>query len=358
MLCFFMTISAQFTGDKIFSAVWLCSEDPYACCKRFFADSRAGKTVNVYDMVTWEVDYLRLLFPPMRWNWADNSDKLAALAPDVVVVNSNTFTINGDMFRDWVPRILVYLSDEWGCTPGLHMHTANIPLVLRQYNHSHYVRASNVRQIPLGFINTMFDDPLAIPGFPSAADRQYRWCFAGKIKGDRMKAVQAFESWGPCFREQRPPHELARAYQDSVFTLCPRGNVMMDCFRIYEATLCGSIPVLAGCSKREFRESFSYANAPPWIYARTWRRARMICEDLEKTGGIKDLQTACLDWWNEEIETVKEAIFDALKSFPRKGSPAAVSSAPPGAVLRWKLLPLMMEGRNFLTRKIKPFLSK
>jgi hypothetical protein len=352
-----MNLSVQYTGEGTCSVVWLVRDDPYACRDRFFAESRAGKTVNVREMITWEVDYLRLLFPHARWSWVDDPGKLAVLTPDVVVFNSNTFTLNEDTFRDWAPRILVYLSDEWGRTPHLHEHMTNISLVLRQYHHSHYVQATNVRQIPLGFINTMFDDSLKIPDFPLATDRRYRWCFVGTMTRKRVKAVRAFASWGPCFRDPCPPHELARVYQNSVFTLCPRGNVMMDCFRNYEATLCGSIPVVAGCSKREFQESFAYADVPPWVHACTWQRARMICEDFEKTGALKELQQACLKWWWKEIATVRDAIADVLGSPLGTRSPATVSAARMGAMLRWKLASLMRCGRRLSIRKINTLFS-
>jgi hypothetical protein len=263
-------------------------------------------------MVSWEVDYLRLLFPNATWSWVNEIDKLAALKPEVVVFPSNTFTLNEFTFSEWTPLILVYLDDEWGCTPHVHRHTSKVPLVLRQHHHSHYARATNVRQIPLGFMNAMFDDPLAIPNGPPATERPYRWSFVGGIKGDRAQALEAFEGWGPYFCNPCPPHELARVYKNSKFVLCPRGNVSMDCFRNYEATICGAIPVVAGCSKREFLENFAQVASPPWVHARTWRRAQMICADLEKTGAIDDLQQACLKWWKNQVLAVQHAISEVL----------------------------------------------
>jgi hypothetical protein len=193
-------------------------------------------------------------------------------------------------------------------------------------------------------MNTMFDDPLAIPRVPLAAERRYRWCFVGEMKADRAQALQAFEFWGPCFREPSPPHELARAYQKSIFVLSPRGNVVMDCFRNYEATICGAIPVIAGCSKREFQESFAEVAVPPWVHARTWRRAQMICADLEKTGAINEVQQACLEWWKNEIVALRDAIADVLDSPSTRGVSTTLSGAPLGAVLRWKLASRAREG--------------
>jgi len=256
-----------------------------------------------------------------------------------------------------VPRILVYLSDEWGATPDVHRRTTKIPLVLRQYHHSHYVRATNVRQIPLGFMNTMFDDPYSLPDVALATQRRYRWCFVGGMKADRAEALEAFEPWGPSFCDPCPPHELARAYQASIFVPCPLGNVVMDCFRNYEATVCGAIPVVAGCSKREFQQNFAEVGVPPWIRARTWRQAQRICADLERTGAINELQRACLQWWRNEITAVQDAIADVL-DLPEKAVSAANLSAPPlRSVLRWKLSSIARNGTGWRRRAARALTS-
>ena len=332
-----MSKSARLIGNEPCSVVLVNREDPYACRNRFVEASRAGKSVDVYEMPIWEVDYLRLLFPNALWSWVNEIDKLAALKPEVVVLSSNTSSLNEFTFSEWTPSILVYLSDECGRTPYVHRHTSKVPLVLRQYHHSHYVRATNVRQIPLGFMNGVLDDPLATPDAPLATERQYRWSFVGAMKGDRTEALRAFEGWGPYFHNPCPPHELARAYQNSKFVLCPRGNVVMDCFRNYEATICGAIPVVAGCSKREFLESFAQLGSPPWVHARTWQRARMICADLEKTGAIDGLQQACIQWWGDQVLAAQHTIADVLNRSSKQEVLATWSDAPVSAVQRWRL---------------------
>jgi len=53
-----MSVSARLIGNEPCSVVWVVREDPYACHNRFFEAGRAGKSVNVYDVVSWKVDYL------------------------------------------------------------------------------------------------------------------------------------------------------------------------------------------------------------------------------------------------------------------------------------------------------------
>ncbi len=131
----------------------------------------------------------------------------------------------------------------------------------------------------------------------------------------------------------------------------------MDCFRNYEATVCGAIPVVAGCSKREFQQNFAEVGVPPWIRARTWRQAQRICADLERTGAINELQRACLQWWRNEITAVQDAIADVL-DLPEKAVSAANLSAPPlRSVLRWKLSSIARNGTGWRRRAARALTS-
>ncbi|AYV86765.1 MAG: hypothetical protein Sylvanvirus8_21 [Sylvanvirus sp.] len=76
------------------------------------------------------------------------------------------------------------------------------------------------------------------------------------------------------------PEAMREIYNDSVFVLSGRGNISLDCFRLYEATLSGAIPVAVG-TKQELKHTFSFANnPPPFITADTWPDALKLCQDL------------------------------------------------------------------------------
>jgi hypothetical protein len=142
---------------------WLANRNPFHE-RTAFADTCAkatGIVPSVYTMVAWEMDYLELLFPDAQWHWVDDPRKIAALKPDVLVFGSNDFPFAG-ILDAWIPKILVYLSDEWGRSSRLHRLTEQVPLVLRQYHFKHYHLPDNVRHIPPGFMACMFERPSEI----------------------------------------------------------------------------------------------------------------------------------------------------------------------------------------------------
>ncbi len=299
----------------MYRAVWLARRDPFRSRQAVAAASatRGVAASSIDSLGAWEVDYLVWLFRDARWCWVDDASKIAPLKPDVVVFMSNSFALDGALDA-WTPKVLVYLSDEWGRTPMLHRRTEKIPLVLRQYRFDHYYRPKNVRHIPLGFMACMFDNLNAIAAPASIAERPYKWSFVGNIRGDRMNALATFDSWTPHWKMNCPPREMARVYGQSVFVLCPRGKVGMDCFRNYEATLCGAIPVVAGCTEAEYVDTFCDIGSPPWVFCPTWDEALMQCRQLYESGAVAELQAKNLQWWASEIHSIRAAIAGALRS--------------------------------------------
>jgi hypothetical protein len=298
-------------------AAWLALLDPFASREAFAAACAAGEAPSVYSLAAWELDYVFTLFPGARWHWVHEPGALAALQPDVVVLMSNDYAVDRALAH-WTPKVLVHLSDEWGAQPDTHRHTLNVSLVLRQYRFAHYFHAPNVRQIPIGFTATMFDDASAIPAPAPIAQRRWKWSFVGNMKGDRRQMLQAFQGWTPHWQavpfggSQCRPRDMARVYGDAAFVLCPRGNVSMNSMRSYEATLCGAIPVVAGGSATEYQESFRGLGDPPWIFCETWKEARAKCETLLASGAAQALQQRNLRWWTEQMASLRAAIAAAL----------------------------------------------
>jgi hypothetical protein len=295
----------------MYHVAWLAKRDPFYDRKVFADICAKGGAPSVYSMVAWEIDYLQVLFPDAQWHWVDDAREIAPLMPDVVVFSSNDFDLAG-VLNTWVPKILVQLSDEWGRSPMCHKLTESVPLVLRQYRFKHYYRPDNVRHIPLGFMACMFGDPKAIALPDPLAERSFKWSFVGNINRDREVAVTAFSRWwlnwqGPC-----TPSQMRNVYMNSQFVLCPRGNVGMDCFRNYEATVCGAIPVVAGCSKEEYIETFCELGNPPWVFAETWGVALAICKSLVETGTLVERRKQNLLWWSNEMQSLQIAIRASL----------------------------------------------
>ena len=98
---------------------------------------------------------------------------------------------------------------------------------------------------------------------------------------------------------------MCKIYSQSVFVPCGRGNSSLDCFRLYEASMNGAIPVLVG-SNDEIKSTFKYEENPPWIFAKTWSEA------VEKCMNTKINSQNVLEWWNTRIEKIRTQILEVL----------------------------------------------
>lgn len=88
---------------------------------------------------------------------------------------------------------------------------------------------------------------------PEISDRKYVWSFAGQPKNSRDKMLRVAEKIPGGFDHRtvtfNDPQGLStKDYADllsqTVFALCPRGNVSVDTFRLYEALEAGAIPIV------------------------------------------------------------------------------------------------------------------
>jgi hypothetical protein len=86
----------------------------------------------------------------------------------------------------------------------------------------------------------------------------------------------------------------------------------MDCFRNYEATICGAIPVVAGCSKNEYADTFSYLGEPPWVFSETWEEALAVCKKLYATDFVWQARNRNTLWWWKLIRALQEMVRSAL----------------------------------------------
>ena len=109
------------------------------------------------------------------------------------------------------------------------------------------------------------------------------------------------------------PATIFNVYANSIFVPNGRGNVVLDCFRLYEATLTGAIPVVVG-SWSEVREAFYFdGDIPPWIFEETWEAAAARCTDLSaNVEALQQIQEEQLKWWSRQILTARKRIWRAI----------------------------------------------
>jgi hypothetical protein len=98
---------------------------------------------------------------------------------------------------------------------------------------------------------------------------------------------------------------MCKIYSESVFVPCGRGNSSLDCYRLYEASMNGAIPVVVG-SKEEIESTFKYEENPPWIFAETWNEA------VEKCMSTEINSQSVIEWWNRRISKIKTKVKQVL----------------------------------------------
>lgn len=172
--------------------------------------------------------------------------------------------------------------------------------------------ANYVRKMPLGYCN-------GVPKreqFTPASERRYVWSFAGHVdKSSRPEMADELARVEPHFLfssspipgfvspVSTPEHKrllAPSAYYDllfdSTFSPCPMGNVNLECFRVYEALECGSIPIV---EKRLTMDYFrTLLGDHPIPAVGSWREARhLIGSLLREPESLNALQDKCVRWW-------------------------------------------------------------
>ena len=231
-----------------------------------------SKIKLIYDnCASWEKDYIQELFsilnydiiyvvPEILKNKLEGEDKI--INNNILVFSSNVYRF--DQILNIVlrikPLIIVHLSDEYGNRQEFTYLASYTKLLLHQYHFTHYPYNyfNNIIQIPLGYMTDMFNKEKALNyNYKSLLERKYKWSFIGSIKKDRQELIDKFSKK---FNENFVgnninPLDMLNIYNDSVFVPNGRGNVRLDCFRIYEAILSGCIPIIV-CEESEFNETF------------------------------------------------------------------------------------------------------
>ena len=288
------------------------------------------KLTLIYDQNSgWEKDYVRELFRKLDYNILyiekeklinklENEDKI--INNNVLVISSNVYTFDQvlDIVLRIKPIIIVHLSDECGNKPEFTSLASYTKLLLHQYHFNHYPynEYSNIIQIPLGYMTDMFSKEYALNfKHKPILERKYKWSFIGNIKQDREELICKFSEK---FQEKFVGNnilssDMGNIYNDSIFVPNGRGNSVIDCFRIYEAILSGSIPVIV-CEEPEFIERFYYNNdIPPFIYEKTWDDAVNKCEKLlNNIEEIKNISFKNYEWLQKKITSIQEIIYTTV----------------------------------------------
>ncbi len=215
------------------------------------------------------------------------------------------------------PKVLIHLSDEFGDRADYAQLASEVDLLVRQYHHGKYFEPANVIYMPLGYMTGMLGGQKStnLGNFHPIADRINIWGFAGNPdKQNRADVLQLFTQWKAGVQVQNiSPADMYDLYQNCIFVPSPRGNIRLDCFRLYEASIAGAIPVVAA-SKEEIADTFCKEESPPWIFADTWKQVIEICQtELESPDLLQQRQELILSWWKARVENVRTRIGQVLQ---------------------------------------------
>ena len=147
--------------------------------------------------------------------------------------------------------------------------------------------------------------------------------FVGELKSDRQHMCNIFENLeNSLIKTVRnrwdisalpvSPKELFDIYSDSIFVLIGRGNVSLDCFRIYEAVVCGALPIIVG-SQKEIHNVFFYNNSPPFLFFDSWEIAIEECKILMRDRKkLDEKQEIITQWWRTTILNLQNKVNSVL----------------------------------------------
>jgi len=222
------------------------------------------------------------------------------------------------------PIAIFYFSDESGCQPHITKLEKYTKLFFRQYNFKHYMYGINNYQLPLGYVSNYLNMSSLSKTPNKIKERELNCSFVGTMKSDRSHMIDIFSKMEKNKIEivhnnwnidhlPYPPKKMFDLYQNSIFVIIGRGNLNLDCFRIYEAISAGSIPVLVG-NKNEIEMTFHYHNnLPPFIYETSWEKAFIVCNDLlQDFEKLQKKQDEIITWWKKQILFINTLILNEI----------------------------------------------
>ena len=209
------------------------------------------------------------------------------------------------------PKIIFMISDEFGVNPEFNELSKYTTLFVRQYYHKHYPVFENIVYMPLGYMKGMLPCNSTELKVKPINERQFRWSFVGTIRQNREKMIKKLRNSGmvPYFLMNGiSPSEMFEIYSNSIFVPNDRGHTNLDCLRLYEASLCGAIPIVVG-NIEEIKHTFFQEECPPWIFAKSWDKAVEVCYRLLKNPiELQKRQNTVLYWWSKRVEKLRRTL--------------------------------------------------
>jgi Exostosin family len=153
--------------------------------------------------------------------------------------------------------------------------------------------------------------------FAPASQRPLLWSFAGGLKASRYDMVQGLSGAEPNVVHatsgvtspdpRLDKRQYLKLLEDSIFSPCAMGNVIMESWRLYESLEAGCIPVV---EKRTFLRYYERLLIdPPLVFVRSWSEAKERMLTLAGDRAELDrLPRETYHWWQQFKGSLKERV--------------------------------------------------
>ena len=264
-----------------------------------------------------EVDWLREVLDDLVEEECTDLDLTCFDDNSIHVVSSNWQPLPRyeNYFRECRARcrrlVLLHTSDEW--LSGGYSLYRHFDAVIRIFA-TGLARHEGIWTIPEGYANgTRTGGSLR-----AITERQYAWSFTGEIKASRAEMTSAFAGIEPYFLTSTTSiyrdggRKLSKAefddvLENTIFSPCPMGNVILETWRLYESLELGCIPIV---ETRTSLDYFSDLFGPhPIPSFRSWDAARRYVQSaLEDKSSLLRKQSEICDWWTAKKQDVRRQV--------------------------------------------------
>ena len=273
-----------------------------------------------YINASWEIDYIQeifskhqYIFTPLTNNDFKNPKKYKLFDNVIVVFPVQIIPLNilKNFFKILKPLGIIILSDEYGNNNMFHQLSKYAKFTLRNYYHKNYDELENIYYFPLGYNSGFLNKYSTDMHINPSSERKLNWSFVGKIKNiERYDMIKNFKKIDNYYIDDSlETYKMSNIYLNSCFVPNAKGNCNLDCFRLYEASVCGAIPVVV-C---ENKETWTKMNNPPWIFASSWDDAINQCNFfLNNKDEMNKKQSEILNWWKRQMNDLQIFISNNL----------------------------------------------
>ena len=298
--------------------------------------------MNVFYTKTsmWEFDFFKNdifnkdLYPSMELNLIlfDDKTKIHNNNEHNIIITNKSISLKflENMIKILEPVTIFHLSDEWGKDIQYYDLYAkyNIKLLFHQYNFGNIDYKITNFQIPLAYVSSYLSDKSYTDSKHqiSLVSKKYDFSFVGQLKSDRNSMLNKFSenfknnfvhtgrtNWGQPENQKIKPNKMFEIYKDTLFVPTGRGNIGLDCSRLYECIIAGAIPVLCAPIE-EINVTFNFNNKMPHlIVADNWDKVILLTKELYND---KDRIINIIDsnhkWFEEQIISISKHIKNVL----------------------------------------------